>query len=164
MPHSPRASPLAELEQLTGDTRQAVALREGVQRLGLLGLLSPVNLGGLAADPAHLDPVIGYLRDPRLPVDWRATLMAEVLQGACTNPRELLLGASPARRAAIVAAASAMPDVASAPDLAERVAAVWQGAPSGFFADRVVELLGWTHNAPKPVGFISRVAVCMIGT
>ncbi len=158
-------APLAELEQLTGDTRQAVALREAVQRLGLLRLLTPVNLGGLAADPAHLETAIGYLRDPRLPVDWRATLMAEVLQGACTNPREVLLGASRARRAAILSAASAMPDVANAPDLATRVVAVWEGgAPQGFFVDRVVQLLGWTNNAPRPLGFASRVAICLIGT
>jgi hypothetical protein len=157
-------APLAELEQLAGDTRQAVALRDGVQRLGLLGFLSPVNLGGLAADPAQLDSVVAYLRDPRLPVDWRATLMAEVLQGACTNPREVLLGASPARRAAIRSAATAMPDVASAPDLAEQVVAVWQGRPSDLFMDRVVQLLGWTHNAPRPLGFVGRVAVCLVGT
>jgi Protein kinase domain len=155
--------PLAELEQLAGNGQRAVELREGAQRVRLLDLLSPVNLGGLAADPAHLDPVIGYLRDRRLPAGWRATLMTDVIQGACTNPREVLLGASLTRRAAIRSAAAGMPDVPEAPQLAARVVDLWNGSSAGgFFSDRVVGLIRTAHTAPPPVGFVFRVAACLL--
>jgi hypothetical protein len=158
-------APLAELEQLTGGGRLAAELRDGAQRLGLLEMLTPTNLGGLAADPAGLDSIVDYLRDTRLPAGWRATLMAEVIQGACTNPREVLLGVSPSREAAITSAAVAMGDVPHATTLAARVVDLWHGGTgTGFFDQSIVRLLRSAHRAPRPVGFISRVAACLLGT
>jgi hypothetical protein len=143
--------PLAELEQIDGNGRQAAELREAAQRLLLLALLVPGGLGGLAADPANLKPVVDYLRDSKLPVGWRATLMTQVRWGACTNPREILLGASPTRRTAILAAASRMAGVPHADQLARRatqpgpaeVGAALEGSPSG------------------PLGFLFRVVLCL---
>lgn len=158
-------APLAELEQVAGNGRRAAELRDGAQRLGLLELLSPTDLGGLAADPAQLDSVVAYLRDARLPAGWRATLMTDVLQGACTNPREVLEGASSMRQAAILSAASAMGDVPHAGSLAARVVDLWHGGQAGgFFDDTVARLLGFAHSAPEPGGFVARVAVCLLGT
>ena len=131
----------------------------------MLELLSPTDLGGLAADPAQLDSVVGYLRDARLPAGWRATLMTDVIQGACTNPREVLEGVSPTRQAAILSAASVMGDVPHASSLAARVVGLWHGGEAGgFFDDTVARLLGFAHNAPEPAGFVARVAVCLLGT
>ncbi len=145
-------APLAELEQLQGNGRQAAELREGAQRLQLLALLSESDLGGLAADPANLEPVTAYLRDPRLPSGWRASLMTEVAQGACTNPREVLLGPSPTRRAAILAASAQMADVPHADQLATRVIERWQSTPGGAFGG----------GATEPLGFAYRVALCFL--
>jgi hypothetical protein len=158
-------APLAEVEQLAGNARHAAELREGAQRLRLLDQLSPVNLGGLAADPSNLQPVVSYLQDTRLPLGWRATLMTEVIQGACTNPREVLLGASPTRQAAVLSAAGRMSDAPHARQLAARVIDLWKGGMTGgFFEDRIVRLLRSAHSAPEPAGFVSRVVVCLLGT
>lgn len=145
--------PLAELVQLQGDGRQAGELREGAQRLLLLGLLTTNGVSGLAADPANLEPVLAYLRDGRLPLGWRATLMSRVVWGACTNPREILLGASPARRAAVVAAGSQMTGVPHAEHLASVATAPWG-------TDLATTALEGT--APWPLGFLFRVAACMV--
>jgi hypothetical protein len=143
--------PLAELEQIDGNGRQAAELREAAQRLLLLALLVPSGLGGLAADPANLKPLVNYLRDSKLPLGWRATLMTQVQWGVCTNPREILLGASPTRRAAILAAASRMAGEPHVDELARRatehgsadVTAALEGSPSG------------------PLGFLFRAALCL---
>jgi hypothetical protein len=143
--------PLAELEQIDGNGRQAAELREAAQRLLLLTLLVPNGLGGLSADPANLKPVVDYLRNSKLPLGWRATLMTQVQWGACTNPREILLGASPTRRAAVLAAASRMAGVPHVDQLARRatqhgptdVTAALQSSPSG------------------PLGFLFRVVLCL---
>ncbi len=147
-------APLAELEQLQGNARQAAELREGAQRLSLLGLLNPTYLGGLAADPAHLEPVVGYLRDSRLPLGWRATLMADVLEGACTNPREILLGASPSRRATVLAAAAQMSETPHAPQLASLIVEHWQSS---------LEAAAFNGGGVRPLSFLFRVAVCLVG-
>jgi hypothetical protein len=145
--------PLAELVQLQGDGRQAAELREGAQRLLLLGLLTTYGLGGLAADPANLEPVVSYLRDARLPLGWRATLMTRVVWGACTNPREVLLGASPARRAAVLGAA---PEIAGAPH-AERLTRM---ATEYWRTDLAAAAMEGT--TPWPFGFLLRVASCLV--
>ena len=148
-------APLAELEQLNGNARQGAELREGAQRLSLFGLLSQSGLGGLAADPANLEPIVGYLRDSRLPLGWRATLMAEVVQGACTNPREILLGASPTRRATVLAAAAQMTETPHAQQLASLMTEHWT---SNFGA------AAFGGDTPRPLGFLLRVATCLVGT
>jgi predicted Ser/Thr protein kinase len=109
---------LAELEQLLGDPPKAAELREAMQRLSLLRLLTTFDLPGLAADPANLASTNGILGDGRLPAEWRVRLLHRVFDGACTNPREILLGASPARTAFVRAADTAMPDIPHANELA----------------------------------------------
>ena len=110
---------LAELEQLLGDPSKAAELREAMQRLSILRLLAPGDPDpGLVADPANLTAVSSILGDSRLPAEWRVKLLNRVLEGACTNPREILLGASPARAAFVRAAGAVMPDIPHANELA----------------------------------------------
>ncbi len=111
-------SEFADLEQLQGDAPRAADFRDAAQRLSLLQLLTTFDLPGLAGDPADLASLTDVLRDSRLPAEWRIRLMSRVLDGACANPREILLGASANRSAFVRTAGALMSDIPHAREFA----------------------------------------------
>jgi predicted Ser/Thr protein kinase len=137
-------NPLAELEQHEGNSRQAAELRAAARRLVLFEFLPYRGLSGLAADPQHLDAVSAALSEAAYPAGWRLALMSEVMRGACTNPREVLLGPNARRRTFLLTSASTVSDFPQADALADLAA---RSGSLELGSDRGTSLRGFVWRA-----------------
>jgi predicted Ser/Thr protein kinase len=142
---------LSELEQALGEERRALELRQATTGLALLGQLPDAGMSGLLADPASLADATDILRDPRVPAGWRVEMMSRVMDGACTNPREILMGPSPARRATILAASARIRDFHHATALATVATNRWRAA------------FGPLIERRNPGGVFPRLMACLFG-
>jgi len=141
--------PLAVLEQRRGNTEQARRLREAAQSIqSLLDAFRLLGAVGFAADPADLSTYSDLVLDQTLPPGWRIGYFGAVWVGACTNPREILLGPDPRRREAALRAAQAMQDIPEALTIVqlernELEATRGIGPPSEGVVSRLQHLMPW---------------------
>jgi hypothetical protein len=120
--------PLAEIEELRGHKEKAGELREAAAQLReqVYSRVWATRMTGLAADPGNLSRLVVALRDERLLPGLRVGGLYGGFAGLCLNPREILGGPSPGRRATILAAADSMLGFASATQLAELTSRDWE--------------------------------------
>jgi hypothetical protein len=153
--------PLADVEQIQGHRKQADELRDVAARLReqVYSRFWATRMMGLAADPSGLERLATVLRDERLLPGLRVEGLYGGFAGFCLNPRELLGGPNPARRATILAAAHSMQGVAYASQLAELTSREWEvgtlASAPGFPR--------WTASLAKwpPGAALVRVATCL---
>jgi hypothetical protein len=142
--------PLAEVELMRGDARRAQELRSAARGFDLLfATVSHAGAAAIASDPESMEQYQALLETELLPVGWRVELFPASWLGLCTNPREILLGPSRARRETVLRAAAAMTDAPSAEPLARLLAADLEsprrgiGPPPGGVLDRAWRLRPW---------------------
>jgi hypothetical protein len=112
--------PLAQMEDLRGESARAVRLRRAADTVREM-LLDPAwssRLLGLAATPDDLAHFSAALRDPFLPSGLRGEGFESGLLGFCLNAREIVAGPSPLRTESVRLAADSVLDIPDAPGLA----------------------------------------------
>lgn len=141
--------PLAVLEESRGNTIRARELREVAEDIQLL--FEAYQLPGAVALAANPDDMTAYqalATDTTLLPGIRVAYLGAAWVGACTNPREILLGVDAARRAAAEQAAREMADVADASTIFRLTQNDFEGegflgAPARGPLDRLRHLLPW---------------------
>ncbi len=98
--------PLASLERARGEIDNAVRLARAAEELRALRDLG--GAVGLAVAPGNLEQFAGAVADRRIPAGYRIRWLEQGWAGSCAFPREILLGPSPQRVAAMHAIADAM--------------------------------------------------------
>jgi hypothetical protein len=98
--------PLASLERARGEIDGAVRLARATEDLRLVRDLG--NAAGLAVDPDNFEAFEKAVTDERIPSGYRVLWLRQGWAGSCAYPREILLGPSAARVAAMRYVASSI--------------------------------------------------------
>jgi len=116
--------PIAALERARGNTERAAQFDRAADQVRMGRQFG--NAAGLAPDPDHLEQFVEAVTDGRIPTGYRVSWLRQGWAGLCAHPREILLGPSPERMAAMRSVAESMSDVSQIEEDAVLFEAVWR--------------------------------------
>jgi hypothetical protein len=116
--------PLASLERARGNADLAAQLDRAAEQMRL-GLRFG-NAAGLTPDTDNLDRFVAAATDQRVPIGYRVLWLGQGWAGLCAHPREIILGPSADRQAAMRQVANAISDDPQIEQDAELFEASWR--------------------------------------
>ena len=116
--------PLASIERTRERVEQSARLSNAAQQIQIGPGFG--GMAGLTVDPSSLGSFEAAITNPRVPLGYRARWLEESWTGICAHPREIVLGPSRERSAALYAIAASLDDPTYATQLVRRSEAIWQ--------------------------------------
>jgi len=116
--------PLASIERTRERVEQSARLSNAAQQIQIGPGFG--GTAGLTVDPSSLGQFEAAITNPRVPLGYRARWLEESWTGLCAHPREIVLGPSRERSAALYAIAASLEDPTHATRLLQRSESIWQ--------------------------------------